>query len=257
MYPVLFHIGSFEVRAWGLLVALGIIAGLLVTLRLAQREEIDADLIYDYVIYVVIAGMLGARIWEVVFSWSNYAGDPISAFKFWSGGLSIQGAVAGGLLYTIWFIRKKGLGFWQFADVLAPGLILGQAIGRIGCFLNGDAYGIPTSSWLGVVYSQDTPAYAAFGSTPLIPAELLEGAGDLLIFGLLLYLFRKRTHRGFVALAYFVLYSVLRFTLEFWRGDSLMVEGTLKAAQLTSLVIALVAGSIMITKLRKQTKQFP
>ncbi len=250
MHPILFHIGGLEVRAWGLMVALGILAGSLVAARLAKREGLDQELIYDYVIYVVIVGILGARLWEVIFSLSNYSADPASALKFWVGGLSIQGAVASGLLFTIWFIRKHKIDFWRFADCLAPGLILGQAIGRIGCFLNGDAYGIPTQSWIGVIYKPGTPAFENYGPLPLVPAELFEGAGDLIIFGILLYLFRHRPYKGFITLMYFVLYSLLRFTLEFWRGDSLLLADTLKAAQVSSLVVAAAAVIIAVVKLR-------
>lgn len=250
MHPVLFHIGGLDVRAWGLMVALGILAGTLVASRLAKKEGLDEELIYDYVIYVVIAGILGARLWEVIFSLSEYSSNPFSALKFWVGGLSIQGAVAGGLLFTLWFIRRHKINFWHFADCMAPGLILGQAIGRLGCFLNGDAYGIPTQSWIGVSYKPGTPAFDNYGPLPLVPAELFEGAGDLLIFGILLYLFSRRPYRGFVTLMYFVLYSLLRFTLEFWRGDSLMVADTLKAAQISSLIIAVAAVVIAVVKLR-------
>jgi len=251
MYPVLFHIGGLEIRSWGMMVPLGIIAGTMLVGRLARREGIKDELIYNYVLYVVVAGLLGARAWEVAFSWKHFVLDPLSAFKFWSGGLSIQGAVAGGLLFTLWFIRKHRLDFWRFADVLAPGLILGQAIGRLGCFLNGDAYGIPAKSWFGVVYRPGTPAYDAYGAVPLVPAELMEGAGDLLILGVLLFLLRRRPFHGFVALMYFVLYSLLRFTLEFWRGDSLMITETLKAAQVSALVIAIIAGVLIVCKYRK------
>lgn len=251
MHPVLFSIGNLDIRAWGLMVALGITAGALVAHRLARQEGLNSDLILDYVLYVVIAGLLGARVWEVAFSFKNYLDNPAAALKFWNGGLSIQGAVAGGLLLTIWFVRKHHISFWRFADVLAPGLILGQAIGRIGCFLNGDAYGIPTKSWLGVVYQPGTPAFDAYGAIPLVPAELLEGTGDLLIFGLLLLLFRRKPYNGFLGLLYFVLYSLLRFVLEFWRGDSLRTLENLKAAQLSSLVIAVVALIIILIKLRK------
>ena len=251
MHPILFHIGSFDIRVWGIMVSLGIIAGTYMARWMARREGLDPELIFDYIIWVVVAGVLGARAWEIVFSWQNYVSDPVSALKFWSGGLSIQGAVAVGLLYTIWFIKKHGINFWYFADILAPGLILGQAIGRIGCFFNGDAYGIPTQSWIGVIYSPNTPAYAAYGATPLVPAELMEGAGDLAIMLLLLLLFKRRPFRGFLGLMYFILYSLLRFTLEFWRGDSLLVDHTLKAAQVTSLAIALVAIVFILFKLRK------
>lgn len=251
MYPVLFHIGSLEVRAWGVMVAFGIMAGSLLAGRLARKRGLNGDLIQEFVIYAIVAGLLGSRLWEVVFSWSKFVDNPASALAFWSGGLSIQGAVAGGLLAAIWFIRKHKLNFWEFADILAPGVILGQAIGRIGCFLNGDAYGIPAKSWFGVVYKPGTPAYDMYGATPLIPAELLEGAGDLAILGILLFLFRRKAFNGLTALSYFVLYSLLRFALEFWRGDSLIMTGTLKAAQVSSLAIALAAAVMIVVKLRK------
>lgn len=251
MHPVLFHIGSLEVRAWGLMVSLGIIAGTLLAGKLARGKGLYRDLVTDFVVYAVAAGFLGSRLWEVVFSWENFAANPVSALAFWSGGLSIQGAVAGGLAAAIWFIRKHKLNFWEFADILAPGVILGQAIGRVGCFLNGDAYGIPAKSWFGVVYKPGTPAYDVYGATPLVPAELMEGAGDLLILLILLFLFRRKVFNGFTALSYFVLYSLLRFGLEFWRGDSLMVAGTLKAAQVSSLAVALAAVVMIIVKLRK------
>lgn len=257
MHPILFYVGSFPIRAWGLMVATGIIAGTMLARRLAAREGVDSDLIYDYIIYVVVIGLLGARLWEVVFSWQRYSANPVSALEFWSGGLSIQGSVVAGLLFTIWFIRKHGIDFWKFADILAPGLILGQAIGRVGCFLNGDAYGIPAHSWLGVIYQPGTAAYAAYGATPLVPAELMEGIGDLVILFILLWLFRRRPYKGFVALLYFVLYSLLRFTLEFWRGDSLMLTSGLKAAQVTCLVTAAVAVVIILFKLRKQPNNSP
>lgn len=254
MHPVLFHLGNFDVRIWGIMVSMGIIAGTYMAQRLARREGMDPELIFDFIIWGVVAGFLGARAWEMIFSWQNYVNDPLSALAFWNGGLSIQGAVAGGLLYTIWFIKKHDIKFWYFADILAPGLILGQAIGRIGCFFNGDAYGIPTQSWIGVIYSPDTPAYAAYGATPLIPAELMEGAGDFAIMFLLLFLFKRRPFQGFVALMYFLLYSLLRFTLEFWRGDSLLVDQTLKAAQVSSLAIAVIAVGLILFKLRKATR---
>jgi phosphatidylglycerol:prolipoprotein diacylglycerol transferase len=111
-----------------------------------------------------------------------------------------------------------------------------------------------------VVYKPGTPAYDTYGAVPLVPAELLEGAGDLLIFALLLVLFINRRHfNGLVALVYFVTYSLLRFILEFWRGDSLMIGGLLKAAQISSLVIAAVAVCLILVRARsqKQVRKYP
>lgn len=252
MHPILFSIGSFEVRYWGVMVMLGVIAGTVLISKLAKRSGLlKEDLVLDFVIYAVIAGILGARIWEVLFSWQNFSANPVDALKFWNGGLSIQGGVLGGLLFAIWFIKKHHLDFWKFMDLLAPGLILGQGIGRIGCFFNGDAFGIPTKSVLGVVYQQGTPAYATYGATPLFPAELLEGAGDIVILLILLYLIRRKPFDGLIVLTYFILYSALRFTLEFWRGDSLHTLYNLKAAQLLSLATIVICIAIIFIRRSK------
>ncbi|EAX47349.1 prolipoprotein diacylglyceryl transferase [Thermosinus carboxydivorans Nor1] len=253
MHPILFTIGNFEVRVWGIFVALGVLAGLWLAVRLAQGSEFTAEMLQEYVIYGVLAGFLGARAWEVVFSWGNYAADPLQALMFWQGGLSIQGAVVANVLLAWWYFGRKKLSFRRFADIAAPGLILGQAIGRIGSFFNGDAYGKPTDAWYGVIYQPGTPAFHAWGATPLVPAELMEAGLDFVILAVLLRLFRRKQFDGQVALAYFVLYSLARFGLEFLRTDSLMIGG-FKAAQLTALLTTMVAAGFWLWQMR-QTRQ--
>lgn len=253
MQPILFSIGDFQVHVWGLLVALGVLAGLWLAGKLAQGSEFTTDMLQEYVLYGVLAGLLGARAWEVVFSWGEYAANPLQAFLFWQGGLSIQGAVAVNVALAWWYFRRKGLSFRRFADIAAPGLILGQAIGRVGCFFNGDAYGKPTDAWYGVVYQPGTPAFQAWGSTPLIPAELMEAGLDLIILAILLRVFRRKQFNGQVALAYFILYSLARFGMEFFRTDSLMIGG-FKAAQLTALVTALAAALLWLWQRRPVRK---
>lgn len=248
MHPILFYIGSFPVRAWGVMVSLGVLAGTLLACRLARKEKINPDKVVDFVLYAMIGGILGARLWEIIFGWEKFAANPVEALKFWAGGLSIQGGVVAGLLICLWFVGKHRLPAWKFADILAPGLILGQGIGRVGCLLNGDAYGIPTNLPIGVVYAPGTPAYQAYGSRPLFPAEIIEGIADIIIMFVLLRLFRKKPFDGAVALAYFILYSLTRFTLEFWRSDSLIIFGGLKAAQITTLATAAVALTLFIFK---------
>ncbi|SDD66207.1 prolipoprotein diacylglyceryl transferase [Sporomusa acidovorans] len=241
MQPILFTIGEFEVRAWGLMVALGVLAGLWLATRLGKNSEFTEDILLEYVVYGLFAGILGARLWEVVFSWEQYAANPLHALMFWEGGLSIQGAVIANVLLALRYFPRKGLSFRRFVDIGAPALILGQAIGRIGCLFNGDAYGKPTDAWYGVVYQPGTPAYSAWGNVPLVPAELFEAGLDMVILWVLLYLFPRKQFDGQVALAYFVLYSLARFGLEFLRTDSLLIGG-LKAAQLTALLTALAAS---------------
>lgn len=241
MQPILLTVGDFEIRAWGLMVGLGVLAGLWLAVRLGKNSEFTEDVLTEYVLYGLMAGIFGARIWEVAFSWEQYSANPLNALKFWEGGLSIQGAVLANVILAFIYFSRKGLSFRRFVDIGAPALILGQAIGRIGCFFNGDAYGKPTDAWYGVVYQPGTPAYAAWGSTPLVPAELFEAGLDMIILGVLLYLFPRKQFDGQVALAYFVLYSLARFGLEFLRTDSLLIGGV-KAAQITAFITALAAS---------------
>lgn len=248
MHPILFTIGNIEIHVWGILVSLGVVAGLWLAIRLAEGSEFTAEMLQEYVIYGVVAGFLGARAWEVVFSWGEY--DPLQVLMFWQGGLSIQGAVVANIILASWYFGRKKLSFKRFADIAAPGLILGQAIGRIGCFFNGDAYGRPTESWYGIVYQPGTPAYNAWGTTPLVPAELIEACLDVIILAVLLRVFRKKQFDGQVAIAYFILYSLARFGLEFLRTDSLMLGG-FKAAQLTALVTVLIAAGICLWQMHR------
>lgn len=240
MYPILFHIAGLPVRSWGVMVSLGIILGTYLGYKELKKRNFDPNLILDFVLYAVIAGFIGGRLWEIAFSWSDYKNSPIEALAFWKGGLSIQGSVIGGLIAAIIFVKMRRINFWQFGDIVAPGLILGQAIGRIGCFLNGDAYGIPTNSVFGIVYNINTPAFAKYGYQPLFPAELFESAGDMVILIVLLLLKKRKPFEGTLALMYFILYSINRFILEFWRGDSLHTIYGLKVPQVLSILTILI-----------------
>lgn len=253
MQPVLFHIYSFDIRSWGLMVIIGIISGTVLVNWLAGKTQIvQQETLMNFIIFSVIAGLIGAWLWEVAFHWQSYRADPIKAFRFWQSGLSLQGGILAGLLVSLWFIKKYKIDFWKFIDILAPGLILGQAIGRIGCFLNGDAFGIPTSSIIGVSYQPGTLAYNTYGSTPLLPAELLEGAGDVAILLILLVLIKRRKpFDGIIALTYFILYSILRFILEYWRGDSLKLFYDLNLAQIVSIVVFLMVLGLFSYRYRK------
>lgn len=241
LQPILFHLGPLAIRSYGLMIAVGVLAGTYLAYRLASRAKRYENDVLDFILYAVIAGVVGARLWEVAFTWDYYGANPAKIAALWEGGLSIQGAILGGFLACLWFVRSRGISFWPFADTLAPGLILGQALGRIGCFLNGDAYGVPTSSWIGVVYKPETMASMAWGNTPLVPAELFEAAWDLAVLSVLLLYRPKRPVDGRTFLLYAILYSVGRFVLEFWRSDSLRTAFDLKTAQVTSLIVIAVA----------------
>jgi phosphatidylglycerol:prolipoprotein diacylglycerol transferase len=167
-------------------------------------------------------------------------------FAVWNGGLAIQGGLVGGFIAGALYARKNKLNFWEFADTIAPAIIFGQAIGRIACLLNGDAYGSPTGSNFGLVYPEGTMAYNAYGSQPLWPAEVWEGQWDFIVFGLLLLMKNKTWPIGFVFLAYNILYSIGRFSLGFLRGDSPRYLFDLTAGQLTSLSVIVISIVLMV-----------
>jgi len=257
MHPYLFYIGGFPIRAYGLMISLGIIAGLAVAYQRAKKAGKYQEEVLDFALYAVLGALVGARIWEVAFTWDYYGKNLSEIIAVWHGGLSIQGSILGGVLVGIWYTRKHKIKFWEFADIMAPGLILGMAIGRVGCLLNGDAFGIPAVQApailqaLGVVYQPGTPAYEAFQNTPLIPAESFEAILDLVIFSILLTI-RRKPFTGFIFLLYASLYSLSRFSLEFLRADSLRTIFNLKTAQLSSIIIILLSLALSLYLYKRQ-----
>ena len=183
MHQILYHVGFFTLRSYGLVIILAIFLGAQVAVTMAhftakQFEKHIVPLVYS----VLFAAIAGARFWQVFFFEPGfYFTHPAEIIAIWHGGLSIQGGIIGGILAGIWYCRRHRLPFWELADLLAPAIILGQGIGRIACLLNGDAFGTPTSSGFGLVYPPGTDAYATFGSQPLWPAEVWEGQLDFII----------------------------------------------------------------------------
>lgn len=252
--PVLFKIGPIPINTLGLAVGLAAFIGFWLVSREAKKEGISPDLILDLTLYAMIGGVLGARLWYVLFMWKEYVNNPLEILMVWHGGLAIQGGILGGILAGVWFAKRKGLPVWELSDMVAPALLLGMAIGRFADFLNGDAYGVPSNSFLAIRFPPGTYAYNVYGSTPILPMQLIEGIGDLMILGILIILKRKKSFPGFTFLLMLISYSILRFIVEFWRGDSLLLYH-LKVAQLTALVTIFV-GSVLIirrwTKIRRR-----
>ncbi|MFZ5633072.1 MAG: prolipoprotein diacylglyceryl transferase [Bacillota bacterium] len=252
MHQILLYIGPFPVRSYGLMMALGMLGGITLAWYLARKKGKYQEDVLNMAVYALLAGLLGSRLWEVIFDWDYYGSHLAEIPALWQGGLSVQGGVAGGLLAVILYTRKHQIPFWEFGDMLAPGLLLGQALGRVGCYLNGCCYGVPTASACGVVYPPGTDAYLAYGAVPLVPAVLFEAAWDLAAMALLLFLLFRKPFHGFIATLYFVLYAAGRIVLEFFRADSLTMWG-LKTAQVTSLVTMLAALAVMLY-LRRKTR---
>lgn len=245
MRVILFHIGDFPVRSYGLILAAAILLSAFVAYYLA-KGTVYRKHVFDMLIYVVLGAIVGARLWEVVFFQGEYYSKHLlEAIAIWQGGLSIQGGLIGGFIAGVIYTRIYKLSFWEFADILAPAIILGQAIGRIACFLNGDAYGTPTNSGFGLVYPEGSMAFDAYGSQPLWPAEIFEMQLDLIVFAILIALKNKSWPKGFLFLAYNIMYSFGRFMLEFLRGDTPRYAMDWTAAQWTSMTIIAISLILM------------
>ena len=258
MHQFLFYIGDFPIRAYGLVLSLSIVLATGVAYFLAKQDGRWHNHIVDMGIYCGLAGILGSRLWDVFFfDWDYYRDHLTEILNVWQGGMAIQGGVILGAIVGIIYTKRHGIDSWAMADIVAPAVILGQALGRCANLLNGDAFGAPTSGDFGILYPATTLAYRTYGSRPLWPAEIWEGQLDVVIFALLL-MYRCTKHvKGQCFALYVMLYSAARFGLEFLRGD--YAEKTLAfmtSAQTTSFVaftLAFLCFIALAWKARKQT----
>ncbi len=254
MHPVLIQIGPLVIRWYGVMIAIACFVGLWVAGREAERKEIGKEKIHDFFLYAIIGAVIGARLYYVAFAdraqfWDN----PLSVFAIWQGGLAIHGAILGGLLVCLLYTRRKKISFWKFADTFAPSLILGQAIGRIGCFLNGDAHGYPTGLPWGLVYSPESPAGQMFSGQPLHPTQLYEMVFNLIIFGILWKVRKNMKADGYLFLLYVMLYSVIRIFVEHFRADKLIYWENISAAQSIGIIGIILGFGLMLALKREKT----
>jgi phosphatidylglycerol:prolipoprotein diacylglycerol transferase len=243
MYPILFQFGNFELRSYGLIVALSFFIGLWLSTKEAQRKGLDPRLIQDFALYALLGGIIGARIYFVVNSNPAYfLQNPWEIVAVWHGGIGIIGALLGGFLTALWYCRRKKLSFWQFADTLAPGVALGQTLGMFACLLNGDSYGKPTNLPWAITYT-DPRSFAPL-NVPLHPVEIYEMASYFLVFLLVWQTRDKYETDGLAFLTYLAGYGVARFSVEFFRGNPAIFAWGIPAAQVFS--VALILASITV-----------
>ena len=249
MYPILFHVGNFEVRSYGMIVALSFFLALWLSVKEARRRGLDPSLVQDFAVYALLGGILGARIYFVLFSDPGYfLQNPREILAVWRGGLSIIGSLLGGFLVALWYCRRKRISFWKFADVLAPGIALGQTVGQLACLLNGDSYGKPTNLPWAIAYT-DSRSFAPL-NTPLHPIEIYEIVAYFLVFVVVWRTRDKYRVDGPAFLTYVFAYSTARFLVEFFRGNPAMFAWGIPAAQVFSvaLILASLTGFYIFSK---------
>lgn len=244
--PQLFHLGPFTVHYYGIVMALAVLVGFYFAEKRANQFGLDEDTRGNLLVFVVVGGLIGARLYHVLSLFGYYQYHPWQIFKVWQGGLSIYGAVLGGLL-AIAVARKVikvGSNFFGLLDWLTPSLLLGQIIGRFGNLFNYEAFGYPTMlPWkMYVPVSFRPPAFESFNF--FHPWFLYEQLGNAVIFFVLLKVFKKGP-LGSLFFTYLLLYNVLRFFLEFLRTDSIF-WGPFRLSALSSLILALAAVAYFI-----------
>jgi len=257
MYPKLFSIGSFFIPTYGVLVALGFLAGLLITMRLATRAGLSADKVTNLAVYCAIAGVLGAKLFMFLFDWSYYWQNPGEIFTM--GTLQAAGVFHGGfiaaLVVAFFYMRKHKLAVLPTMDIFAPGVAIGQAIGRLGCFAAGCCWGRECDLPWGVHFRSDFAAPVPLDKA-LHPVQLYESFCNFLLFALL-YKLSARPHRpGKIIGLYLVIYSTVRFCVEFFRNHEQALILNLSLTQWISLGL-LALGAVILATVKSPSVSVP
>ena len=281
--PELIQLGPFSLRWYGLLIAISVLLGLNLSGELARKKGLKKSLINDLLPMLILASVIGARTYYVAFEWRNYTGKnfwssinflnlniPIpSALEIWGGGIAIHGALIMGSLSVIFFCRWRKESFWEVIDVLVPSVALGQAIGRWGNFFNNEAFGIPTNlPWKLFIPYEFRPEIFS-GQNYFHPTFLYESIWNIIVFGILIFLFKKsntnelRLPSGTLSCIYLISYSLGRIWIEALRIDPLCLggippfcEGGIRIAQLISLFL-MSAGLLGIWRILISKKALP
>ncbi|MHB0912261.1 MAG: prolipoprotein diacylglyceryl transferase [Armatimonadota bacterium] len=231
MYSTLFHIGPVPIRSYGLMLCIALVLGVIRTARAAKKTAVRPEQVADIGIWCVLAGVVGAHLVSIVLSLPNY-----NPWEDGVRGLSFHGGLAGGLIAALIYTRKNKLSFLAVADLLSPALALGYAIVRIGCFLNGCCYGVPTNLPWGV----------SFGDVSRHPTQIYAFAINLGIFAILTRI--RPTYKGRVFGWYLLMYSVYRFDIEFLRKGATAEVLALGLTEAQWVSIAMLAVAVILLR---------
>lgn len=247
---VFIQIGNIPIYWYGVIIAAAAFIGLILANREADRLGLPKDIMLDLLVFALPIAIISARLYYVIFEWQSYVGKPwTSLFAIWEGGLAIHGALIGSVITAIVFTKIRKVSFWQIADIAAPSLILGQAIGRWGNFMNQEAHGGPIAEATYNSFHQYLPDFImnqmCIDGVYYHPTFLYESVWNILVLILLLVLRKKNPLRGELFLTYLMSYSVGRFFIEGMRTDSLLT-GQLRVAEALSVTLIIVAIIVMV-----------
>jgi len=263
MYPEIFRIGSFPINTYGVFLAVSFLCAILISVRLAARDGLPREKIYDLSLWMLLAGLVGSKI-LMLFTEPEYRADPwqLVSLDFLRSGGVWYGGLLGAVLVSAWLMRRYQLPWWKTADAFAPGIAIGNFFGRQGCFAAGCCWGKPTSLPWGVKFTELGHEITGVPTdTYLHPTQLYESFAMLLAFLFLLWLHKRKRFSGQVILAYALLYSTIRFAIEFVRDDprgdvfGLTTLTGLSTSQLISLVVGITSLIVRVDAHSKRQRQ--
>jgi len=256
---IAFHFGNISVHWYGIIIAVAFITGLTVSNKIAKKQGLNSDYIFDLATYLLLASIASARLYYTIFNWQYYKDHLNEIIMIWQGGLSIHGAIIGGALTLFIYTALKKLPILKYADVISYGLIIGQAVGRWGNFFNSEAFGSPTNLPWGVYIPIEKRPEKYIGNDFFHPTFLYESVWDILVFIILYFFLRKKfeNKNGAITCSYLILYSIGRFLIEGIRVDSIYYVFSLPLAQFISLILIIIGiiGLVYVTVYKKQTGQ--
>lgn len=250
MHPILFKLGPLTLHTYGFFVALGFLLALFWTQKECSRRSLDPEIFHDLFFYVVIAALLGARIFYVALNFSYFRSDPPAALRIWEGGLVFYGGFLTAVPVFIWRVRRWQRPVLEILDIAAPALVLAQSVGRLGCLSAGCCYGKTCANALAITFTD--PLSHAPLNVPLHPTQIYHAVADLFIFFVLVFLSRVSRRRGVAVVGYLLLYGTLRFTVECWRGDPRGFLAGFSTSQWISFGLFIGALLLWFFKVRKE-----
>ncbi|QED49541.1 prolipoprotein diacylglyceryl transferase [Cytobacillus dafuensis] len=251
--PIAFSIGPIEVYWYGIIIGFGIALGLILAIRESERRGLSKEIFPDLMLWAIPIAIISARIYYVIFQWDYYSQNPSDIIKIWEGGIAIHGALIGSVITAYIFAKKRNVSFWKIADIAAPSIILGQAIGRWGNFMNQEAHGGEVSrAFLENLHLPDFIINQMYiNGAYYHPTFLYESIWDIIGFVILILLRKVNMRQGEMFLTYVMWYSVGRYFVEGLRTDSLMLTEYLRAAQTISIILVIVAVILLVVRRMK------
>jgi phosphatidylglycerol:prolipoprotein diacylglycerol transferase len=255
MYPILFSFCGIEIRGYGFFAAVAFVSAVVyVSQRIKKSNEqiMTVDQFYSFFAFLILFAIVGARVLYILTDIKYYISHPLKIFYIWEGGIVYYGGFIAGTIFTIFYAKFRKINILKFADILAPAIALGHFFGRIGCFFAGCCYGKSSNLPCAVVFSN--PNTIAIRGVPLHPAQLYEAFANIALFFYLNWLLKKENKDGKVFAVYLIVYSVIRFAVEFFRGDDRGIYFLgVSIGQIISIVV-FSAGLFIFTRVESARK---